>query len=176
MSARQPMTPWTSPANLVTVASMAAIFCSFEAFFFCRASALTAAAALARSRPSRSRRWNRATSVESGVLPSCCEVAVVMGPIFSPSAAVMGFFQRNVLLDMECWHVRGSLMVAPQVLRDFLEREISALPPTVCGQQQNRPQSGLVLTTLRASGVSHGGPNSQVLPLARRSRRIGDGL
>ena len=67
------------------------------------------------------------------MLPSCGEVAVVMGPIFSPSAAVMGFFQRNVLFDMECWHVRGSLMVAPQVFRDFFESEISAEPPTVCG-------------------------------------------
>ena len=54
--------------------------------------------------------------------------------------------------------------------------EISALPPTVCGQQQNKPQSGLVLTPLRASGVSHGGPTSHLFPLARRSRRIGDGL
>ena len=58
-----------------------------------------------------------------------------MGPIFSPSAAVTGFFQRNVLLDMECWQVRGSPTVAPQVLSDFFESEISADPPTVCGQQ-----------------------------------------
>ena len=104
---------------------MAAIFCSFEAFFFCRASALTATAALTRSRPSRSRRWNNVVSAASGTLPSCGDCVVTMGPIFSPSAAVMGFFQRNVLFDMECWHVRGSPMVAPQVLRDFLESEIS---------------------------------------------------
>ena len=127
------MTPVTSPASRSTVALMAAIFCSFEAFFFCRVSAFTANAALARSRPSRSRRWYSWTRVGSGALPSCCEVAVVMGPIFSPSAAVMGFFQRNVLFDMECWHVRGSPMVAPQVLRDFFESEISTEAPTVCG-------------------------------------------
>jgi len=99
-----------------------------------------------------------------------------MGPIFSPSAAVMGFFQRNVLFDMECWQVRGSPMVAPQVLSDFFESEISTEAPTVCGQQQNKPQSGLVLTTLRASGVSHGGPTSHLFPLARRRSRMGEGL